>query len=154
MTAPQWHNQPDDAFDPVAMAQEIAPSIKTLAQETDEQAKFPAESLALIRRSGLMGINIPQRYKGHGASIETLSKVAQIIAGACLSTGMIWAMHIQQVACLVDYADETLKARLFPRIAAGDIFVASITSEHGKGGHLFTASAPLIRENEQLIIAR
>jgi len=63
-------------------------------------------------------------------------------------------MHMQQVACVVDYATDELKARLLPRIAAGEIFVASVTSELGKGGHLLTAFAPLSYDDEGAIISR
>lgn len=142
------------ASDPIATALEIAPTIKAWSREVDDQAKFPVESLALLRRSGLMGILVPHRFGGGEASIDTIVRVAQIIAGACLSTGMIWGMHMQQVACLIDYADEVFKTRLLPRIAAGQVFIASITSEKGKGGHLLTAFAPLEYQDGQVVISR
>lgn len=147
----QLHDTHSDA---VAIASELVPAITEMAKTVDKKGDFPVESLALLRKSGLMGLLIPREYGGYGASIEIMSEVAQIIAGACLSTGMIWAMHMQQVACIMDYATDALKARLLPRIAAGDVFVASVTSEPGKGGHLLTAFAPLDYDDEEAIIYR
>ncbi|HEU4962901.1 MAG TPA: acyl-CoA dehydrogenase family protein [Bacilli bacterium] len=142
------------ALDLLAVAREAAEEIATRASTVDEEGQFPVESLAVLRKAGLMGLIIPQEYGGIGASIHLMSQVAQILAGACLSTGMIWAMHLQQVACLIDYADESLKSRLLPRIAAGEVFVASVTSERGKGGHLLTALAPLDVDGDQVVINR
>lgn len=145
---------PDAEFDTIAIAQDIAPSIKKQARMVDEQNAFPVESLALLRQTGLMGMTVPEEYGGHGISIEVAARVAQILAGACLSTAMIWSMHIQQVACLINYAEESLKQRLLPHIATGDVYVASIVSERERGGHLLSAFSPLRYEDGEVLIVR
>lgn len=140
--------------DLLALAREIIPSLKERSRIIDEQSQFPLENLALLRQTGLMGLLVPENYGGYGASITTLTQVAQILAGGCLSTAMIWAMHLQQVACLADYANESLKARLLPHVAEGKVFIASVTTERGKGGHLLTAMAPLDYQDGQVLISR
>jgi alkylation response protein AidB-like acyl-CoA dehydrogenase len=67
---------------------------------------------------------------------------------------MIWAMHCQQVACIIDHAPEALRQRVLPRIACGDMFVASVTSEQEKGGHLLTAYAPLMIVGDEMLLVR
>jgi acyl-CoA dehydrogenase len=76
------------------------------------------------------------------------------MAGACMSTAMIWAMHCQQVAGIVAYARPALAEQLLPRIARGEVYVASVTSERGKGGHLLTAQDALQRDEGRLGIHR
>lgn len=140
--------------DSISTAREIAQSIAARATEIDEQAVFPAANLQEMKQSGLMGLIVPRHYGGEGASFAEMIKVAQILASACLSTGMIWAMHCQQVATLMDHAPEALKQKILPLVAAGKMFIASVTSEREKGGHLLTAHAPLIKIGEEFLLSR
>lgn len=107
-----------------------------------------------LKRSGLMGLIVPLEYGGMGASYQTMVQVIQRLAGACLSTGMIWAMHCQQVATLIDHAPEDLRRRVLPQIADDGMFIASVTTEREKGGHLLSAYAPLLRDGDALLLAR
>ncbi|MEV6445507.1 acyl-CoA dehydrogenase family protein [Amycolatopsis sp. NPDC051716] len=135
----------------------LAPAAPTLAERTarvvgvlaeharavDESATFPAASLDALRESGLMGLLVPVEHGGLGGDLADLARIAAELGGACLSTAMIWAMHGQQVAAIAEHAGPRLRADLLPRIARGEVYVASVTSERGKGGHLLTAEAPL-----------
>jgi acyl-CoA dehydrogenase len=133
------------------IANNVANVLDKHAAIVDKEALFPEESLTALKDSGLMGMLVPTKYEGMGASISNLSAVAQILAGSCLSTSIIWAMHCQQVATIINHADEELKQQVLPDIAQGD-FVASVTSEYNKGGHLLTANSALekIAESFQL----
>jgi acyl-CoA dehydrogenase len=136
-------------YDPIAAAHTAAKIAATYATEIDEEGRFPQESLQELKRNGLMGLIVPQAYGGMGASYTTMAQVAQILASACLSTSMIWAMHCQQVATIVDHAPEELKQDVLPRIARGEMFIASVTTEREKGGHLFSAHAALKQGNDE-----
>ncbi|WP_214324767.1 acyl-CoA dehydrogenase family protein [Nonomuraea sediminis] len=129
--------------DAVTAAQAALPTLRSTAAEVDADARFPEESLAALRASGLMGLLVPRRYGGLGGTLDHLVEVAQILASGCLSTAMIFVMHCQQVDALVRFAQEELREQVLPRIAKGEIYLASITSEREKGGHLLTGAAPL-----------
>jgi acyl-CoA dehydrogenase len=132
----------------------VLPVLREHAREVDDRAAFPQESLTALRRSGLMGLLVPAEYGGLGGTLADLVPVAATLSGACLSTGLIWAMHCQQVAALVAHARPGLRARLLPAVAAGEVYLASVTTERGKGGHLLTASAPLERAGDRLHLVR
>ncbi|MFB0840132.1 acyl-CoA dehydrogenase family protein [Arthrobacter sp. E44] len=133
---------------------EVLPIVHDEAAPADESASFPVASLDAIRKSGLMGLLIPTQYGGLGGGLEDMAHVAAELAGACMSTAMIWAMHCQQVAAMVEHGTSSLKNIALPAIARGEIYVASVTSEKKKGGHLLTADAPLTAEHGQLFIDR
>lgn len=141
-------------LEPVALAQRLVPVLAANSVEVDEEARFPVASLGELRRSGLMGLLVPREYGGFGASTRTMAQVAQVLAAGCPSTAMIWAMHCQQVAVLADHAPEDIRRDVLPRIAAGEIFVASVTTERGKGGHLQTSYSPLRYEGGEAIVQR
>src|SRR5438876_170275 len=91
---------------------------------------------------------------GLGGDLSDLVRVSMELAGECLSTALVWGMHCQQVAALVGHSGPELRERVLPRIGEGNVYVASVTSEKGKGGHLLSAEAPLRRENGSLLLER
>ncbi|WNV85132.1 acyl-CoA dehydrogenase family protein [Umezawaea sp. Da 62-37] len=132
----------------------VLPVLRDHARRVDTDAVFPVEPLRALRRSGLMGLLVPTGHGGLGGGLDDLVRVAADLSGACLSTGMIWAMHCQQVAALAIHGGPELRARLLPRLAAGEVYIASVTSEKVKGGHLLTARAPLHRDEDGIGIDR
>src|SRR6266567_2175131 len=140
--------------DPVSLAEEVLPVLAEHAADVDRESRFPVEAMAAIRGSGLMGLLVPRDYGGFGGELRDLAAVAAKLAEGCLSTAMIWAMHCQQVDTIARYGQQVLKEKLLPRIADGSVYVASVTSERGKGGHLLTATAPLVAAGDRLLIDR
>lgn len=128
--------------------------IKRNAASADEYAMLPAESLHALRSSGLLGLLVPVEYGGMGGSLQEMVTVAGLLASACTSTSMVWAMHCQQVDSMVRFATPELRRVLLPRIAKGDVYLASVTTEARKGGHLLSVAAPLIDDSGRIKIAR
>ncbi|MEU5733648.1 acyl-CoA dehydrogenase family protein [Streptomyces antimycoticus] len=124
------------------------------AAGVDRTACFPEENLAALRSAGYLGFLIPRRYGGMGRDLADLVTVAQRLAGACLSTAMIWAMHCQQADVLVRHAGPRLAAELLPRVAAGEVYLASVTTGTVTGGHLLSAADALERGIEEEILLR
>lgn len=135
-------------------AHAVLPVLAEHARQVDAEARFPAESLAALRDSGLMGLLVPTRYGGLGAGLAELAEVAQILASGCLSSAMIWSMHCQQTDAVVRFGTQELRERLLPRIAAGTVYLGSITSEKETGGHLLTSAAPLREDGNDVQVER
>ncbi|GGM88749.1 acyl-CoA dehydrogenase family protein [Streptomyces fuscichromogenes] len=113
------------------------------ADAADQAAAFPEESVDALRRAGYLGFLVPTEHGGMGRDLAGLVETAQALAGGCLSTAMIWVMHCQQVDVLVRHAGAHLLDRLLPRIARGELYLASVTTGPVTGGHLLTAAEPL-----------
>jgi acyl-CoA dehydrogenase len=124
------------------------------ASTCDDRAEFPVAALNALRSSGLMGLMVPREYGGLGGSLGDLASVAAALAGPCLSTALIWAMHCQQAVTIATHSPPALRQQLLPRIAAGHVYLASVTSEYGKGGHLLTCHSPLASDGEWLTVSR
>jgi alkylation response protein AidB-like acyl-CoA dehydrogenase len=121
----------------------VAAVLRQEAARVDEQECFPQVGLAQIRASGLMGLLVPVELGGLGGTLSDLALGARVLGGGCLSTSLIWSMHCQQVAVIDRYGSPRLREQVLPAIAAGELYVASVTSERGKGGHLTSAAAAL-----------
>jgi acyl-CoA dehydrogenase len=138
----------------VALATDLVPVLAEHAGTADADAVFPHESVRALREAGLFGLLVPTEHGGMGGDLGDLVDVASLLAAGCLSTAMIWAMHCQQVDVLVRHAGERLRAELLPRIAREGYYLASVTTEPAKGGHLLSASSALLEENEDLVVRR
>ncbi|GAA0268369.1 acyl-CoA dehydrogenase family protein [Streptomyces polychromogenes] len=123
--------------------EEVAAVVAEHGRRNDELASFPVEALSALRASGLMGLLVPAAYGGLGGGVREMSEVTQRLGRADMSVAMIFTMHCQQVAALARYAGQDLRDELLPEIAAGRIYLASVTTEAGKGGHLLSSGSPL-----------
>lgn len=128
--------------------------VREHATATDEAAEFPVAALEALRRSGLLGLLVPAEHGGLGGTVRDMLEVSDRLSRECMSVGMIYAMHCQQVATLVEYAGEELRGTLLPRIAKGEVYIASVTTEPGKGGHLLTSESPLAGDGDWLHLER
>ncbi|MGC4813665.1 acyl-CoA dehydrogenase family protein [Micromonospora sp. DT228] len=136
------------------LAQPVVSVVRDHAAGHDENATFPVEALAAMRTHGLLGMLVPTEYGGLGEDLSTFLEVASELSAHCLSTGQIWAMHCFQVDAVIRYGSADLKATLLPRIAAGEVYIASVTSEGGRKADLLTAVTPLHVDGERVVVER
>ncbi|MBY4896862.1 acyl-CoA dehydrogenase family protein [Cupriavidus sp. AU9028] len=116
--------------DLLAGAQEVAAIAAAEADRIDRQACFPQAAVDAMREYGLLGAMVPPDLGGPGASLDTVAAICRTLGAACSSTGMIFAMHQIQVACLIEHARGSLwHESLLARVAAGQWLLASATSE-------------------------
>lgn len=121
---------------------------------TDREAVFPVEALDEMRDTGLLALLVPVRYGGLGGGLRDLIDAGIALGRVDMSVAMIFVMHCQQVAAVVRYGGRPLCSELLPEIAAGRGYLASVTTEAGKGGHLLSAESALTRGEGQLFIDR
>jgi acyl-CoA dehydrogenase len=111
------------------------------ARENDQAATFPVEALATMRRTRLLGLMVPADYGGGGGTLSELVDATIELGRADLSVALIFAMHCQQVAALARCASDRLRAHALPAVADGTIYLASVTTEPGKGGDLLISDS-------------
>jgi len=129
---------------------DVLPVLREHAARIDDEAAFPETGLTKLAESGLLGLLVPEEHGGMGGGLVDLVEIAQELATGCMSTALIWAMHCQQTDSLVRFASPWLREHVLPRIARGEVYLASVTTEPGKGGHLLTGVAPLQDDGDGL----
>jgi acyl-CoA dehydrogenase len=137
----------------IALAEAVSTAARRWTADVDRHNRFPRESVAELRNAGLLALMAPAEIGGGGGDYQLLAQVAGILGQGCLSTAMIWAMHAQQVLTLADHGrpnnDDVLKS-----VVRDGSLVASVTSESGTGGQLFSAQAPLQLEGRRVHLTR
>ncbi|AWJ82145.1 acyl-CoA dehydrogenase (plasmid) [Azospirillum sp. TSH58] len=122
-----------------AMAAEVAADAAAVAgrhaDSVDREARFPAEAFAALKEARLLGLMVPRDFGGGGSGLADAAAVAHALARQCPSTGLIYAMHQIQVACLVRHGQGSDWHRGFlERLAGEQLLLASATTEAGIGG--------------------
>jgi acyl-CoA dehydrogenase len=119
-----------DSVGVVADAARIGEDIaRPSADAVDREARFPSETLDALGSSGLLGAVIPTEWGGPGATLPEASQAVTAISRHCASSGLIFAMHLIQVAYLERHGSDAVKHRLFPALLAGDMLLGSANSE-------------------------
>ena len=78
-------------------ARALGPAFAERASQYDREAAFPFENYAELREAGFLGLCIPARYGGLGASFADYMHVAAELARFCPMTALTFNMHSQTV---------------------------------------------------------
>jgi len=105
------------------------------ADDVDRGARFPSEAVEALRSAGSLGWFVPREFGGAGVEIEDIADAVFELSRCCASSGMVFAMHQIQVACIVRHATRSAWfANYLRRLTREQRLIASATSEVGTGG--------------------
>lgn len=130
------------------------------ADAVDRDARFPEEAFAALRERRLLGALVPAELDGvdlggGGASLFDVAAACHALARHCASTGMIYAMHQIQVACLVNHGRDSAWHRdLLARIAGEQLLLASATTEAETGGDIRNSVCAVKEEGGRFTLAK
>ncbi len=106
------------------------------AHEVDSAATFPADAVAALRESGLLGVTLPEEVGGLGGGPAELVEVVTAVAGACGSTAMIYLMHVS-AAMTVAAAPPSDFPDMLAALASGRNLATLAFSEAGSRSHFW-----------------
>ncbi|MDB5555713.1 MAG: acyl-CoA dehydrogenase protein [Rhizobium sp.] len=118
-------------------AARVAAVARAYADQVDQKSRFPAEAVDAMKAERLLSIQIPTELGGEGARTGEIAEMCSIIAQACASSAMVFAMHHIKLSSLVEHGIHTEWHRSFMRrIVSEQLLIASATTEGGIGGNL------------------
>src|SRR5690606_1854884 len=91
--------------DPVQVAEALAPRFAARAAAHDADASFPADDVADLRESGLLGLLVPPHLGGLGAGFADYVRVAEALARGSGSTALVFNMHASVTGALAGVPD-------------------------------------------------
>ncbi len=94
--------------------------VKPMAQLTDEEERFPIETVEKMAKLGLFGIVIPTQYGGAGATYREYIYAVEEISKYCGTTGVILSAHTSLCAApILEFGTEEQKQKYLPDLATG-----------------------------------
>ena len=130
-----------------AVALELAPQFAARASGYDRDGTFPAEDFAAMRQAGLLGLMVPARLGGAGATFADYARVAMALGSGSGSTALVFNMHASVTGALAHTPDALVRAigasesyfasrdRVLEAAAKGALFAVAI-SERKAGSRL------------------
>ena len=95
--------------------------VKPIAQEIDEEERFPRETCEKMARFGFFGIPVPKEYGGQGCDILTYAMCVEELAKVCGTTAVIISAHTSLcVDPILTYGTEEQKQKYVPKLAKGE----------------------------------
>lgn len=95
--------------------------VKPLAQELDEEERFPQETVAKMARYGFMGIPFPKEFGGQGCDTLTYAMCVEELSRVCATTGVIVSAHTSLCAEPIrKYGTDEQKAKYLAPLAKGE----------------------------------
>jgi alkylation response protein AidB-like acyl-CoA dehydrogenase len=136
-----------------------APPIDEIAADAaavDGDGRLPEPALAALRRDGLLALAVPQAYGGPGGGPVEFAAVAEQVAGACASTGMVYVMHVVAAQTLVagtaDSEAEGPRHEALRAIARGEHLTTLAYSERGSRGHFWAQVSRARAGGDEVVI--
>ncbi len=94
--------------------------VKPLAQEVDEQERFPVETVEKMAKAGLLGIIVPKEYGGAGGNYNMYIYAVEELSKHCATTGVILSAHTSLCqAPILEYGTLEQKQKYLPDLASG-----------------------------------
>lgn len=108
--------------------------VKPLAIETDEEEKFPRQTIEKMAKNGFMGIAIPKQYGGQGCDPLTYVMAVEEIAKVCGTTAVALSAH-SSLCCdpILTFGNEEQKQKYLVPLAKGEKLGAFGLTEPGAG---------------------
>jgi alkylation response protein AidB-like acyl-CoA dehydrogenase len=108
--------------------------VKPLAQEIDEEHRFPRETVEKMAKYGFLGIPVPKELGGQGCDPLTYTMCVEELSKVCGTTGVIVSAHTSLcVDPIQTYGTPEQKEKYIPDLASGRKLGAFGLTEPGAG---------------------
>lgn len=151
---------PAEALD---AAKQLAPGLAARAARHDARGEFPDEDFAELRAAGLLGLFVPRRLGGPGASFSDYAAVALELGRAAGPTALVYNMHASVTGALASTPDALIQAlggsdralqerdRLLQAARDGSLFAVAM-SERGAGARLSKLTTTYARDRDGFVL--
>ncbi|MBR3560501.1 MAG: acyl-CoA dehydrogenase [Oscillospiraceae bacterium] len=94
--------------------------VKPLAEEIDEEERFPMETVEKMAKLGMMGIYFPKEYGGAGGDVLSYAMCVEELAKVCGTTAVIVSAHTSLCcAPIFENGTEEQKKKYLPDLLSG-----------------------------------
>ena len=94
--------------------------VKPLAEELDEEERFPMETVEKMGKLGMMGIYFPKKYGGAGGDVLSYAMCVEELSKVCGTTAVIVSAHTSLCcAPIFEHGTEEQKMKYLPDLLSG-----------------------------------
>ncbi len=143
---PRFGIHPDDQALADAITRFAQAELAPHAHEVDESALSTVRYVPALAELGVMGMNLPERWGGPGATPSALVLSLAAIAQACTATASMIGAHYLATDSLLIGGDDALRERYLPDAASGAKLGAFALTEPRAGSNPADMATRAVRE--------
>lgn len=127
--------------------------VKPLAEEVDEEERFPLETVEKFAKYGFLGIPFPKQYGGQGGDNLAYSMAVEEMSKVCATSGVIISAHTS-LCCqpIYQFGTEEQKMKFLVPLAKGEKLGAFGLTEPGAGTDASMQQATAVLDGDEYII--
>ncbi len=145
---PRFGIHPDDQALADAITRFAQAELAPHAHEVDESALSTVRYVTALAELGVMGMNLPERWGGPGATPTALVLSLAAIAQACTATASMIGAHYLATDSLLIGGDDALRERYLPDAASGAKLGAFALTEPRAGSNPADMATRAAREGD------
>ena len=127
--------------------------VKPLAQEIDEEERFPMETVEKMANLGMMGIYVPKEYGGAGGDVLSYAMCVEELAKVCGTTAVIVSAHTSLCcAPIFEHGTEEQKKKYLPDLCSGRKIGAFGLTEPGAGTDASGQQTTAVLEGDHYVL--
>ena len=127
--------------------------VRPLAEELDEEERFPMETVEKMAKLGMMGIPFPEKYGGAGGTNVAYALAVEELAKVCGTTSVIVCAHTS-LCCYPIYAfgTEEQKMKYLPDLLSGRKIGAFGLTEPNAGSDASGQQTTAVLEGDHYVL--
>lgn len=133
-------------------ASKVAAAIAPFAAEVDSEAAWPARSMAALAEAGLMGLQVPEQFGGHGQGLLALAVLTETLGKACPSSALCFGMHCVGTAVIAAKATPFQAEHYLGKIARGEHITSLALSESGTGANFYLSETTFTSAGDAFLV--
>jgi alkylation response protein AidB-like acyl-CoA dehydrogenase len=110
--------------------------VKPVVQELDHANTYPEALIEQMKKLGIYGLAIPEKYGGNAVSMPCYVLVTEELARGWMSLAGAMGGHSVVAKLLLHFGTEEQKRRYLPKMATGEIRATMALTEPGGGSDL------------------
>ncbi len=127
--------------------------VKPLAEEVDEEERFPEETVKKLAKYGMLGIPFPKEYGGQGADYLTYAMCVEELSKVCATTGVIVSAHTSLCATpIYEFGTEEQKQKYLIPLAKGEKLGAFGLTEPSAGTDASMQQTKAVLDGDHYVI--
>ena len=127
--------------------------VKPLAEQIDEEERFPMETVEKMGKLGMMGIYFPKQYGGAGADVLAYAMAVEEMAKVCGTTAVILSAHTSLCcAPIFENGTEEQKMKYLPDLLSGRKIGAFGLTEPNAGTDASGQQTSAVREGDHYVL--
>ena len=127
--------------------------IKPLAEEIDENERFPKESVEKMAENGMLGIPWPEEYGGEEGDYLSYVIAVEELSKVCASTGVTLSAHTSLgSAPIYDWGTEEQKQKYLVPLASGECLGAFGLTEPNAGTDASRQKTTAVKKGDHYVL--